>query len=937
MDLKFRRIQFIKIAVIISLLLNIYISAFSNVNVVNIDPMHLEGLPTAEYMMQKSNMGTSFYFAIPQNDIKSGLQEEILAIYVCSYTDTKIKLTYPRLGIEKNREVKAFKPTVLSSKNNDASFNWEVTESEVIGAEAVIITSDDPIAVYVLNSRNISSDGFLVIPTSAWGNKYIHSAYYDHYETWPSVIKRGGGFIIVAAHDGTSIEIKLNGTGENVGNTVGNRKIGETIKITLQSGQTYMVRGSGTNIAFDLTGTTIEASKPIGVISFHQRTMVPNKCPNGRDHLSEMLLPVQSWGKEFVTMEFNRGGQGDFFRVVASEDNTRIIADQHFPGSGNLIPDGHIETVLNKGQFWEYLQTSCGNNNTQNGVRGVTVWKADKPIQIMQIAYSFPWDKDSDWDPLMILVPPVKQFQKSSLFMPPVDAGFQTNEFTFFAFENSDDPERNLLNSIQFDNEQLSKNYQQFLYNHIPGTDLYWGRINISQGVHTINSKTKIYGYINGFTGYNSYGWPAMMGTNKINELDTLPPVVVKSQLNCGDYLIKAYEQRNGYGGNSQLDQGLRNIYLIKEASFNYKMTIEKKEKFRPELFITQQNFLLNVLDITKDAKAYFIVGDRAGNFIIDSVKYIAPKANYNPNGIEFKNKRLYKLHTLKYNIKNLGDDIVYLKDIVTKKGIRFTVVQNSPTYILPDKILPRDSIFININYLPISENTDEDSLVITSDCITIAVPVKGNGVYPKISTDNWNGATVEINKTVCYEHINGRGLRIANYGSDTLNIIDIIQPELPFHVSNPTYPNLPFKIAPSETKYFESLCFSPVDTGQYKSQFVFVSDDKLSDSVVSLSATAYNTVNVNDSEYSEFFSIRPNPALDRIITINYSVSNYTNTSIKIYDAIGKLCIEPINQFIESGNYNLDVNIEDLSNGVYYIVYTQNNRVTTYKLIINKS
>jgi hypothetical protein len=93
----------------------------------------------------------------------------------------------------------------------------------------------------------------------------------------------------------------------------------------------------------------------------------------------------------------------------------------------------------------------------------------------------------------------------------------------------------------------------------------------------------------------------------------------------------------------------------------------------------------------------------------------------------------------------------------------------------------------------------------------------------------------------------------------------------------------------------------------------------------------------VNDSEYSEFFSIRPNPALDRIITINYSVSNYTNTSIKIYDAIGKLCIEPINQFIESGNYNLDVNIEDLSNGVYYIVYTQNNRVTTYKLIINKS
>ena len=933
-----KTLRFFKVAVVSLLLFNSYISTFSVVNTINIHPLHLEGMPTAEYMMQNSNMGTTFYFAIPQNDIKSGLQEEILAIYVCSYTDTKIKLTYPRLGIEKIREVKAFKPTVLSSKNNDASFNWEVTESEEIGAEAVIITSDDPVAVYVLNSRNISSDGFLAIPTSAWGKRYVHSAYYDHYETWPSVISRGGGFIIVAAHDGTSIEIKLNGVGESVGKTAGNRKIGETINVNLQSGQTYMVRGDGTNIAFDLTGTTIDATKPIGVISFHQRTMVPNKCPNGRDHLSEMLLPVQSWGKEFVTMEFNRGGQGDFFRVVASEDNTRIIADQYYPGSGNLMPDGHIEAVLNKGQFWEYLQTSCGNNNTQNGVKGVTVWKADKPIQLMQIAYSFPWDKDTDWDPLMILVPPIKQFQKSSLLMPPVEAGFQSNELTFFAFENPDDPERNLLNSIQFDNEKLSKNYQQFLYNHIPGTDIYWGRMNISQDVHTLNSNTKIYGFINGFSGYNSYGWPAMVGTNKINGLDTLTPEIFKTEKNCGDYLIKTFEERNGLGGtNPQIDQGLRNIYLIKEASYNYKMTLEKKEKFKPELFITQQNFLLEVIDNSKDAKAYFIVGDRAGNFLIDSVVYIAPKTVYNSKGIDFRNKRLYKSHSLKYNLKNLGNDIVYLNEISTKKGIRFTVAQNSPTYILPDKILPKDSVYVNINYLPISENTDEDSLVIVSNCITISVPIKGNGVYPKISTDNWNSAIVEVNKTVCYEHINGHGLRIANYGSDTLNIIDIIPPEPPFHVSNPTFPELPFKIAPTDTKYFESLCFSPVDTGLFTSQFVLISDDKLSDSIVHLSAKAVNSVDVRDYHKFEYLSIQPNPAIDGIVTINYKVSNYSNISIKIYDAIGKLHFEPLNQFIEAGNYNLEVNIENLTSGVYYIVYTQNNRVTTYKLIINKS
>lgn len=928
-------IKFNKYATLFILIM-LQINTIYLLSVTNQEAEFLEGYHTYDFMMQNSNMGKTFYFAIPQNDIKSGLEEETIAIYVCSFTDTKVKLKYPCLGVERIKEVKAFKPTIFSNATNDVSFNWEITESEVIGSEAIILTADDPVSVYVLNSRNISSDGFLVLPTSSWGKKYIHSAYYDHYESWPTLIKRGGGFIIIAAHDGTNIEINLNGVGENISTTVGGKKIGEKINVTLKTGQTYMVQGNGSNIGFDITGTTIESSKPIGVISYHQRTMVPNKCPNGKDHLSEMLLPVESWGKEFISMEFNRGGQGDFFRIVASEDNTRIIADQYFPGSGNPIPDGHIETVINKGQFWEYLQTSCGNDNRQNGVKGVTSWKSDKPIQLMQIAYSFPWDNDRDWDPLMILVPPIKQYQRSAVIMPSVDAGFETNELTFFAIGDADDPERKLLNTIEFDNEKLSKNYQQFLYNNVSNTNIFWGRINIDQNVHSIKSKTKVSGYINGFSGYNSYGWPAMIGTNKIDVLDTVPPNITKLELECGNYKINCSEQTNYFGGvNEQKDQGLRSINYIKQASFNYSMTLEKPEKFQPELFITNQSFFLNVSDKTKDAKAYFIVGDRAGNFIVDSLIYIATKPIYNNKEINFTNKRLFKKHTYSFKIKNNGSEIINISEIRTKKNIRFTVEPNGSTYLKPEFILPYDSANINISYTPISENTDVDSLFISTNCNIIALPLKGNGVYPKIQNTNWTDAYEEVYRTVCYEHIFGTGLKISNIGTDTLNITEIIKPELPFLISEPTYPELPFKIPPKGFVHFESLCFSPIDTGNFDTKLIFISDDKLSDSLVILKGKAFSKVAV-ESDYSGIFNVIPNPASTDIINITFKSDEFAQNKIQIFDALGKMYYELITNPIFNNENSIPINIEKYPNGLYYIVCSSRTEKTFIKLMVNK-
>jgi hypothetical protein len=472
--------------------------------------------PSAEYMLQNSNLGTNFYIAVPQNDVKNGQREEILAFYICSYTDARVKFEHNGAGVVKYRDVKAFQPTVISSINNEASFTWEIYNSEVVENNGIHITSDEPIAVYVLNSRVTSSDGYLALPTEAWGYKYVHCAFYDHRES--SNYRRGGGFIIVSSKDGTSVTIQLKGTGGTLGQTVGKRKIGETISIVLQEGQTYMVRGdASTDQGFDLSGTIITANNPIGVISFHQRTMIPNECPDGRDHLCEMLPPVQSWGKEFVTCAFDRGNLGDLIRVVASEDNTRVQGTSYQIGTGNVLE--YFDRTLKAGEFFEHYNTICKSNNKQTGVRGLTVWKTSKPAMLMQYAYSFPWDNNSKWDPLMVLIPPVEQYKKSIVFQPTVQSDFIENQLTFFAIGNPQDPEKKLLKSVMFDGEEISKKSQLFLYNQIPNTNIYWGRTNISQDIHTITSNTKISGYINGFSGFNSYAWPFIVGTDKIDNL----------------------------------------------------------------------------------------------------------------------------------------------------------------------------------------------------------------------------------------------------------------------------------------------------------------------------------------------------------------------------------------------------------------------------------
>ena len=52
----------------------------------------------------------------------------------------------------------------------------------------------------------------------------------------------------------------------------------------------------------DISGTYVKSNKPIGMFSGTQRTSIGKGSSS--DHIVEMALPVDNWGKKFVLVKF---------------------------------------------------------------------------------------------------------------------------------------------------------------------------------------------------------------------------------------------------------------------------------------------------------------------------------------------------------------------------------------------------------------------------------------------------------------------------------------------------------------------------------------------------------------------------------------------------------------------------------------------------------
>lgn len=272
----------------------------------------------------------------------------------------------------------------------------------------------NPLEKYDKDSLNkvATNDGSLLLPSSVLGTEYLAVTWSD-----PGQYSQPPYLTVVAVDDDTEVTITPSVTllipfepFVLAANKAYTFKLGAQDTLNLEA------KG------LDLTGTRISSTRPVAAFSGNACARVPN---SGRfcDHVETQLPALETWGKEYWVTKFtDRGGDSDYFRVVARDDNTTLTFDP---------PRDNVPT-LKKGKYYEFESKESFKLS------------ADKPVMLAQFMASMsmtsptgPFGKDEPpytnnycpdedvgggtcWgDPSLVLVPAKEQLRTQYIFLVP--------------------------------------------------------------------------------------------------------------------------------------------------------------------------------------------------------------------------------------------------------------------------------------------------------------------------------------------------------------------------------------------------------------------------------------------------------------------------------------------------------------------------------------
>jgi hypothetical protein len=282
--------------------------------------------------------------------------------------------------------------------------------SKVVIDGAYRLQSTQPITLYQYNpldyqkgnSFSYTNDASLMVPVNAWTGDY-----------WVAIRNTLNGlpgvYAVVASQDGTTVKVTPSATGKIV-NAGGGIAANGTGQVTLGEGDVLMVlsgAGGGGPDVSDLTGTHVEADKPVQVISAHQCTYVPWNV-TACDHLEESNFPYETLAKEYIVttplvkaLNQNPSLKARMVRVIATEDATTISYDP---------PQGGAPTALAKaGDYFEIAATDKDFKVTANYKIVVSEY-----MQGQQAG-------GNAGDPAMTIAVPIEQYRLDYLFHAPTN------------------------------------------------------------------------------------------------------------------------------------------------------------------------------------------------------------------------------------------------------------------------------------------------------------------------------------------------------------------------------------------------------------------------------------------------------------------------------------------------------------------------------------
>lgn len=411
--------------------------------------------------------GTSFLLGFMQNELKGTDPYVDLRLYISSRFDANVVLRGP-----------SFPPTSITVKANTVcevpiGSYFEVNTPHLATGRGIFVESDVPIVVYGFTSLLTTTETFTAIPINQLGMDYRvvcrGADYYSRIRDMPATSPRSGEFMVIAVEDDTPITYVPRVS------TIQDQPF-ESITITLNAGECYLVQAQPSSVigARDLTGSRVTSTKPFVLLSGHVRTGIPNDSLNSKDHLVEMLPPIQHWRQHYLVSPFAKVRAPYYVRVVAAEDNTNVNVNE----GGSL---GYTVPLDFAGSFTDIELLDPAEITASKPFLAVQLMPSNIYRDTIHKAY----------DPAMVVLSGLDQYVQSSILQFPkliqqeAEVGLEP-QYYFVNIIADNEAKKSLV----IDQKPIQEYDGNFLTRYMPNPGFVYGSIQLPLGQHSISCDT---------------------------------------------------------------------------------------------------------------------------------------------------------------------------------------------------------------------------------------------------------------------------------------------------------------------------------------------------------------------------------------------------------------------------------------------------------------
>lgn len=877
-------------------------------------------------LLGASNAGTEFLMTFhpcwedpgPNNSIR---------IYVASLYKTKVTLSIPGLAINIVKETIPndviefiLKPTEAQpySKGN-GGLPIPPQPSQVWDKRAIIITAEDPIICYGMTRYKYTSDGYMALPINVLGTDYQVASYADPTNNTAQFLPSYTS--IVGAYDNTTVNFKLGGK-ENMfiikenGDTL---KAGKSTTKTINKGDVWLIAGVGP--FNDLTGSNVNADKPVAVISGNFCAYIPTHIA-ACDYIIEQELPIYNWGKNYLVSPISARKNHSIVKIFAAEPMTQFLIDG--------VPAGTIQTaggLIDRG----YIETRTGFDATPKPVRV----SSDKAINVVQYNPG-QQDDNVNSDPFQMQIMPVEQFQTDIIFNTPgIKGGFGFND-NYINIVYMAKADGTIPDDLMFA-EVINSDFNWIPIKNIsssPGTPFYGdekdGRQYYSKtlklnndGVYRMKADEPFAVYAYGYDSFDSYGFPASGRLLDMSSDDSLAPEVTYEMDEKGNITgtVRDVAQPTAkIGKDSDEVQesnavGLSAVRLINALSDNYKL---EHTPFIPGID-NETSFQLNVVNKYKSAKAVLAVSDRRGNDKIVEFSIVAnPIPSFVSTNNDFGSMKSGKYAELEFGlINNENINSMSLKSIILEKyDPQFEIINNiEPKTIFKSGEEHKFSVRFN------SRNMNEDDINNIEGTFINKIGIElTNGekhyfenITAKVANARLMVAGIDFKTQMAGEPGKNGFVSITNPGlADLLITAFEVSGNSEFTFDLPTVSDEEPLLVASGREYNIITSFTPTEPGEFAATLKVISDGYILNDEAQITGVAIPSSVIDDKLFGGTFAVNYDGSA---MTFRAEI-DATITGMKLFDLNGRTLF---NSELTNNVNSYSASLPGLTSGIYML------------------